>query len=260
MKIIALMGSQRKNGSGYKYTAQIEKKIGSISDVDFEYLFLSDFDIKMCKGCMICYEKGEAACPLKDDYLNVIRKLLEADAVILYSPTYTLSISGMLKNFFDRSSYLCHRPLFKGKHALIMTSVGAFGERLALNTLNWIVASFGFKITGKIGIRSGSYDRNPKYALEIDKKLEYEAFKLLDWMKRKQPVKPSFFELVSYNYQKNIFGTDTEGCRYDKKYWRESGWADSCTDYFYDVKISAVKKTIAKFVTKILIKTGYMTT
>ncbi|SHJ28010.1 Multimeric flavodoxin WrbA [Geosporobacter subterraneus DSM 17957] len=260
MKIIALMGSQRKNGSGYRYMTQIKNKIISTSGIDFEYLFLSDFDIKMCKGCMVCYEKGEDACPLKDDYLYVIGKLLEADAVIFYSPTYTLSISGMLKNFFDRSSYICHRPLFKGKYAVIMTAVGAFGEKMTLRTLSWIVSAIGFRIIGKIGIRNGGYDRKPDYALKIDKRLQYEALKLVNLIKQNQPIEPSLFELISYNYQKEIFSRDTEGCRYDKQYWINLGWTAPPTDYFYDVKISQIKTAIAKLLTKILIKTGFIAT
>ena len=258
MKIVALMGSPRKNGWGCKYTAIIEKKLRSMSDADFEYLFLSDHEIKMCRGCMVCYEKGEEACPLKDGHLDVVRKLLEADAVIFYSPTYTVSISGMLKNFFDRSSYICHRPLFKGKHALLMTSVGAFGDKQALDTLKWIVSAIGFRITGRIGICSGSYEKDSSYAWRIDKKLEREACRLLEHMKQERPIQPTFTELVAYNYQKNFFGSDTEGCRYDKKYWRESGWADPSTGYFYDVKISPVKKTAARLAAKILIKTGIL--
>ncbi|HYF84237.1 MAG TPA: NAD(P)H-dependent oxidoreductase [Clostridia bacterium] len=254
MKILALMGSQRKNGTGYNYVSKIEKAIKEMTEVDFEYVFLSDYDIKMCKGCMVCYEKGEEACPLKDDYLRVIKKLHEADAVIFYSPTYTISISGIMKNFFDRSSYICHRPLFKGKYALIMTTVGAFGEKQALDTLRMIVSVIGYRITGIIGIQNGRYARDSKYVLGIEKRLKAEAIKLIEYASQKAPIKPKFFELLAYNYQKIIFTADTKDCKYDKDYWKNAGWTDPKSTYFYDVQIPILKNLLAGVIVKILIR------
>jgi len=36
-------------------------------EVEFDYLFLRDQNLKLCKGCFVCVTRGENLCPLKDD-------------------------------------------------------------------------------------------------------------------------------------------------------------------------------------------------
>jgi hypothetical protein len=38
-----------------------------MGDVEVEIVRLSDYRIEACRGCKVCFEKGEAYCPLKDD-------------------------------------------------------------------------------------------------------------------------------------------------------------------------------------------------
>ena len=182
MKIIALNGSPRVRGRGYKYLQFFKESINRNQGIDFNIINLADYRIEQCKGCMICYEKGEESCPQKDDYIALIRTLLDSDAVIFYTPTYTLSVSGMIKNFFDRSSYLFHRPLFKGKYSLILSCAAVFGEGYALRTLTLLSEGVGFRVLGKIGIKNYSYDLKPAYELRIKslirKKMPEACFKI----------------------------------------------------------------------------------
>jgi len=67
MKILAILGSPKGKGAGHKIVKKIEERIKAISDVEFEYLFLKDANLKLCTGCYNCMAKGEDTCPLKDD-------------------------------------------------------------------------------------------------------------------------------------------------------------------------------------------------
>ena len=83
-----------------------------LGDVKFEYLFLQDTHLEMCRGCFNCVSRGEEFCPLKDDREDIEKRILEADGVIFASPVYCQMVSGLMKNFIDRFAYLFHRPVF----------------------------------------------------------------------------------------------------------------------------------------------------
>ena len=51
LKIIAIMGSPRKNGTGTKVVRQIEEVMRRHGEVSFDYLHLLDANLLMCRGC-----------------------------------------------------------------------------------------------------------------------------------------------------------------------------------------------------------------
>ncbi|HEY9246374.1 MAG TPA: flavodoxin family protein [Candidatus Methanoperedens sp.] len=135
MKIIAIMGSPRGKGSGYRIVKMIEDRMTAMGDVEFEYLFLKDANLKPCIGCYNCIARGEDKCPLRDDRAAIEQKLLAADGFILSSPVHMHSISWLMKNFMDRFAYLSHRPLFHRQKMLIVVNTSITGEKGALSTL-----------------------------------------------------------------------------------------------------------------------------
>ncbi|MDP3034012.1 MAG: NAD(P)H-dependent oxidoreductase, partial [Methanobacteriaceae archaeon] len=79
MKILTIMGSPRKRGNTYQATQELEKEMQKLGDVKFEYLFLKDAHLEMCRGCFNCVSRGEEFCPLKDDREDIEKRILEAD-------------------------------------------------------------------------------------------------------------------------------------------------------------------------------------
>ena len=65
-----------------------------------ELVNLYDHEIKHCLSCWTCYREG--ACIHDDDFAGLFAKLRDADAVVLGSPVYVGSMSGLMKTFFDR--------------------------------------------------------------------------------------------------------------------------------------------------------------
>ncbi len=135
MKIIAIMGSPKGKGSGHKIVKMIEDRMIAIGNVEFEYLFLKEANLKPCIGCYNCMAKGEDKCPLRDDRAAIEQKLLAADGFILSSPVYMGSVSGLMKNFIDRFAYLSHRPLFYRQKMLVVVNTSITGEKGTLSTL-----------------------------------------------------------------------------------------------------------------------------
>lgn len=135
MKIIAIMGSPRGKGSGYKIVKMIEERMKAMGKVEFEYLFLKDANLKPCLSCYNCMAKGEDKCPLKDDRAVIEQELLTADGFILSSPVYVSNVSWLMKNFIDRFAYMNHRPQFHRQKMLTVVNMGGTDNKGALTAL-----------------------------------------------------------------------------------------------------------------------------
>ena len=103
-KIIAINGSPRKKWN----TATLLKNAleGAESQgAETELVNLYDLNFKGCKSCFSCKTKGSKSygrCAVKDDLTPVLKKIEEADAVILGSPIYLGTVSGEMKTFMER--------------------------------------------------------------------------------------------------------------------------------------------------------------
>ncbi|RDG33746.1 flavodoxin family protein [Oceanispirochaeta sp. M1] len=100
MKILAVVGSKRKNGNT---AALIEKTLSAFQnseDFSVETLFLGEMNFVGCNGCEGCSKSNQ--CVIKDDMQRAYILLREADAVIIGSPTYFYNVSSDMKKFIDR--------------------------------------------------------------------------------------------------------------------------------------------------------------
>jgi multimeric flavodoxin WrbA len=100
MKIIAISGSPRKGNSEWMLNKLIEYL--SQSGAEVELLLLRKMDIKRCTGCLKCEDRN-GQCRLKDSMNEILPRLLAADAVVLATPVYFEMVSGLLKDFMDRT-------------------------------------------------------------------------------------------------------------------------------------------------------------
>ncbi|BCV21361.1 flavodoxin family protein [Moorella sp. Hama-1] len=105
MKVVAFIGSARKNGN----TATVVKQIlaGSQSKgATTEVFYLHDYNIKPCQGCRYCEERNR--CKITDDDVPVLHQaIIASDAIILGTPTYYGDITGQFKQFVDRCYPFC---------------------------------------------------------------------------------------------------------------------------------------------------------
>ncbi len=99
MKILGIIGSRRKNGNT-SCLVQEALKAAQNEGAKTELIFLGDYSIKDCMGCEGC--KDTLKCVINDDMQKIYPLLLEADGIILGSPTYFYNISADMKAFIDR--------------------------------------------------------------------------------------------------------------------------------------------------------------
>ncbi|HCU70165.1 MAG TPA: flavodoxin family protein [Candidatus Moranbacteria bacterium] len=115
-KILLISGSPRKGNTDFVLTSIFDKL-----ENDKELILLKDKNIKHCIGCLSCH--GKPKCILSDDMTEIGEKMLSADIIIVGTPNYFDNVSGLLKNFIDRTHPYYKSELLKDKK-LILIMVG----------------------------------------------------------------------------------------------------------------------------------------
>jgi len=138
MKVIAFNGSARKDGNTailINYALQELKKEG----IETELVQFAGKNMKGCSGCMTCYSTKNLRCIQKNDPFNgYFKKMLDADGIILASPTYVSDVTAGMKAFIERSSFVSRandEPL-RYKAGAGVVAVRRGGAIHTLDTLN----------------------------------------------------------------------------------------------------------------------------
>ncbi|UCD91243.1 MAG: flavodoxin family protein [Desulfobacterales bacterium] len=138
MNVVAFNGSARKNGNTailINYVLQELEKEG----IETEQVQLSGKKIRGCIACMKCFENKDQRCSVTDDVVNsCIEKMIDADGIILGSPTYFANISTELKALIDRTGMtgIANNRMFKRKVGAAVVAVRRGGSIHAFNAIN----------------------------------------------------------------------------------------------------------------------------
>src|SRR5512133_698314 len=144
--VTAFVGSPRKRGATYIATRQFLDSLQSFGDVQAEIVFVSEYNIRVCRGCKNCFGRGEEHCPLKDDRDLLIEKMMASDGVVFASPNYSFQVSGTMKTFLDRLGFVFHRPRFHGKAFTCIVVQGFYGGEKVVRYLDFVGAGLGFDV------------------------------------------------------------------------------------------------------------------
>jgi multimeric flavodoxin WrbA len=104
MKIIGISGSPRRGNTEWMLKTLLDEAAGNGAEV--EMILLRRMNLHLCLGCLTCEEGGKdrkGICKINDDMNATYPKLLAADAIVLATPGYFEMLSGLLKNFLDRT-------------------------------------------------------------------------------------------------------------------------------------------------------------
>ncbi|MFH1424264.1 MAG: flavodoxin family protein [archaeon] len=116
--ILGISGSPVENGNTDKLVKAIMKELGTKR----KFIALRDLKLKQCNGCDKCQETKK--CVIRDGMKTLEVELLKADTIVLGSPCYFDNVSGLMKNFMDRTNYLYQKLSLRGKNVI----AGASGE------------------------------------------------------------------------------------------------------------------------------------
>ena len=257
MKVLALVSSYRWKGNTAQMVGLLEAQLRERAahqgvPLEFEAVNLARQEIQMCRGCRVCFNKGEELCPLKDDLLAIKEKVVTADALILASPVYVDDVNGVMKNWIDRMAFVCHRPEFAGKVAFTVVTSGASPARHATRTLNAALQSWGFHIVGNAGFKTGAYMRQRAIAEKYEAEIEKVANKLYAVVTGKRYHNPTFLALMTFRIQQIGWRKAARKDTPDYDYWHANGWLNQKAEYFFPPRASRIKVGAARLVGSML--------
>ncbi len=249
MNILALMSSGRKKGNTARIVQLIEEHMRTLAaqqhtPLDFETLYLAEMDLRPCRGCRTCFDRGEDKCPLKDDIPVIKAKMDATEGVIFATPVYVDDVSGLMKILLDRLAYLCHRPAMGGKCAYPLATVGGSSPSHTLRTLNAALLTWGYHLVGQTGLKMGalaSADELPRYQPAADKAAE----KLFNAIAQQKAQNPAFVSLLAFKVQQLAWQREPSGS-YDRTWWQAQGWLEPTCTFYFPPRASRVKVVLAR--------------
>ena len=138
MKVVAFNGSARKNGNTAILVNRVFQELQK-EGIETELVQFSGKKIRGCIACYKCFENKDQRCSVTNDVLNsCVEKMIEADGIILASPTYFANISAELKALIDRSGMtsIANGGMLRRKVGAAVVAVRRGGSIHAFNAIN----------------------------------------------------------------------------------------------------------------------------
>ncbi len=137
MKVVAFNGSARREGNTAMLLEAVRGELEREA-IDTEVVALAGRDISGCTACYECYENRDRRCVIDDAVNDCISRMLEADGVILASPTYFANVSPELKALIDRAGLVARAndDMFRGKVGAAVVAVRRAGALPVFDAIN----------------------------------------------------------------------------------------------------------------------------
>jgi multimeric flavodoxin WrbA len=138
MKVVAFSGSARKDGNTAILINNVLQELEK-EGIGTELIQLAGKKIRGCLACMKCFENKDQRCVNKDDVLNeCLEKMLEADGIILGSPTYFSNVSTETKALIDRAGLvsIANGHMLKRKVGAAVVAVRRAGSVSVFDAIN----------------------------------------------------------------------------------------------------------------------------
>jgi multimeric flavodoxin WrbA len=120
-KFLFISGSPRKGNTEY-----ILNKVFDSVEGEKELILLREKNIKHCLGCLSC--GATKKCAINDDMTDIYGKIENADVIVLGTPNYYDNVSGLFKDFIDRTNPFYETGKLKGKKVVAVVVGGGETE------------------------------------------------------------------------------------------------------------------------------------
>jgi len=150
MKLLAIVGTERKIGNSILAAKYISKQLGS----DLEILRLTKMDIQPCKACYACLFGEE--CKIDDDVNDILKKIDGSDAILIASPVYILDATSKIKALMDRGfMVLPYLESYSKKPCVILTFHG-FRDMVGWASATHLTLArfFGFDVLANLEVNA----------------------------------------------------------------------------------------------------------
>jgi multimeric flavodoxin WrbA len=168
MKAIAINGSPRKGGNTETLLREALKPLAE-AGWETDLIQVGGAAIRGCRACYQCFKARNSRCGLESDPFNgYLEKMLQADALLLGSPTYFTDVSAELKALIDRAGLVAvaNGGLLRGKIGAAVVAVRRGGGTHAFDTINHLFLMSGAVVPGStywnlgFGLEKGDVKRD----------------------------------------------------------------------------------------------------
>jgi multimeric flavodoxin WrbA len=182
-----------------------------------EEIHLHDCRVLFCESCETCHKKI-LECTIEDDVHTILRKMLDADGIVLASPNYINNVSGSLKVLLDRSSHFIHCKRLLGKYvAGVVTSGSGFAD-MVLEYLAYYGNTCGAQSSGGVSAMRGFGQDKKEKAFQLGKRLAADIR-----MKKLYPKQMKLIEESKKHFARVIELRKNDWPE-EYQYWVERGW------------------------------------
>ncbi len=238
-RITVFVGSAHTGGATWRAACRLREELESSGDVHCEIVVLSDHRVGVCRGCRLCFDRGEHLCPLHDDRDALIGRIMTSDGVVFATPNYSFQVSAILKIFLDRLGFLFHRPRFHGKTFTSIVVQGIGGGGKILRYLRFAAGGLGFTVVKGSCIRT-LQPMSQRAVDRMDRKLADQARRLRARLLRPSFPAPSLMGLMAFRMARTGYRLALPAEAPDHAYFRDHGLFDA--DYYYPTRLDPFRK------------------
>lgn len=168
MKVVAFNGSPRKEGNTASLIKHVLDELEK-EGIETETIQIGGKNVHGCIACAKCFESKDKRCVIDKDIINeCIEKMLEADGVILASPTYFSDLTPELKALIDRAGFVAkaNSEMFRYKVGAAVVAVRRAGSVHAFDSINHFFTISQMIIPGSsywnigIGLAEGDVEKD----------------------------------------------------------------------------------------------------
>lgn len=106
MKVVGFNCSPRPEGNTSHMIKDIFKVLNA-EGIETEMVQVGGKAVRGCKACGTCAKVKNLKCVIDDDIINTcVQKMVEADGIIIGSPTYFADVNAETKALIDRAGYV----------------------------------------------------------------------------------------------------------------------------------------------------------
>lgn len=142
MKVLGVSGSPTKNSN----TDVLVKAVLDATGAETEFIKLSEINVGPCIACMKCVHTN--VCVVNDDFRWLSEKVIEADAIVIGSPTYYGAASAFMKAFIERLYSKRHLKLLLSGKVAVTLAVGVAAEQMVAQWMGDALGAGGMEVVG----------------------------------------------------------------------------------------------------------------
>lgn len=152
MKVIAFNGSARQDGNTSTLLRRVLKELEQ-EGIETQLIWLGSEPLPGCIACYKCLRKKDARCAQNDVINHYLDLMLQADGIILGSPTYFANLSANMKALIERCGMVArvNGDLLRRKVGASVVAVRRGGAFHVFNSLN------AFFLIGQMIVVGSSY-------------------------------------------------------------------------------------------------------